>query len=596
MRSTVLRGSFIVGVCLGWATIAGAQDVPREMTIQGIVRDAAGVPNTGPTDFVFALTRGTATVWTESHTVDLTAGLFTITLGEENPIDPILFSMERISLVVTIETDTMDPIPLSSVAYAFRANTAATADAYDGDVDWGQLVGVPPAFADGTDDGSVYRAGDGLLLGGDTFSADFAGTGSAITVARSDHTHAWDGLTDIPAGFADGVDDVGATPSWGVLTGIPAGFADGVDDIGDVWSSLTGVPAGFADNVDDIGDVWSSLTGVPAGFADGIDDVGDAWAGLTGVPAGFADNVDDIGDAWAGLTGVPAGFADGVDNIGDVWSSLTGVPAGFADGIDDVGDAWASLTGVPAGFADNVDNVGDVWGSLTGVPPGFADGIDDVGGAPAWSAITAVPAGFADGIDNIGDAWAGLTGVPAGFADGIDDIGDAWAGLTGVPAGFADGIDNLGDTWAGLTGVPAGFADGIDDVGVGVPAGAVSFFNLAACPSGWTALAGAQGRYLVGLPPGGTLNAASGTALTNLESRPTGQHNHAISDPGHRHSTQLYGNSSGQANGIPEATDSSGGWGIVYNNYAATGITINNAGTTPGTNAPYLQLLVCQKN
>src|SRR5688500_7198572 len=50
----------------------------------------------------------------------------------------------------------------------------------------------------------------------------------------------------------------------------------------------------------------------------------------------------------------------------------------------------------------------------------------------------------------------------------------------------------------------------------GAPAGAVSFFNLAACPSGWTELTGARGRYLVGVPSGGTLGGTAGTALTNL--------------------------------------------------------------------------------
>ena len=56
----------------------------------------------------------------------------------------------------------------------------------------------------------------------------------------------------------------------------------------------------------------------------------------------------------------------------------------------------------------------------------------------------------------------------------------------------------------------------------GVPSGAVSFFNLDTCPTGWTALTEAQGRYLVGLPSGGTRAATVGTALSNTENRAVG--------------------------------------------------------------------------
>jgi len=127
----------------------------------------------------------------------------------------------------------------------------------------------------------------------------------------------------------------------------------------------------------------------------------------------------------------------------------------------------------------------------------------------------------------------------------------------------------------------------------GLPSGMVSFFNLASCPSGWTELTTARGRSLVGLPLSGTLAGTAGTALTNLEDRPVGQHNHAITDPGHVHglvtSIQLYG-APALGSGVETQIGSSN------TGSAVTGITINNAGSTAGTNAPYLQLLVCSKN
>jgi subtilisin-like proprotein convertase family protein len=128
-----------------------------------------------------------------------------------------------------------------------------------------------------------------------------------------------------------------------------------------------------------------------------------------------------------------------------------------------------------------------------------------------------------------------------------------------------------------------------------VPKGAVMAFNLSACPTGWSELTAARGRYVVGLPPGGTLAAAVGTSLSNGENRPVGQHDHSINDPGHAHE-------------LARDSDSGpdGGSGAVasedYANYntmtyaATTGITIANAGSVAGTNAPYLQLLMCQKD
>jgi hypothetical protein len=127
------------------------------------------------------------------------------------------------------------------------------------------------------------------------------------------------------------------------------------------------------------------------------------------------------------------------------------------------------------------------------------------------------------------------------------------------------------------------------------PAGAVSFFNLAACPSGWTELTSGRGRYLVGRPSNGTLAGTVGTALTNLENRPVGQHNHGITDPGHDHNTVLpIGGDENIFSGYDLAGQNS--TRSHASDDSQTGITVNNAGAVAGTNAPYIQLLVCQKD
>jgi len=124
----------------------------------------------------------------------------------------------------------------------------------------------------------------------------------------------------------------------------------------------------------------------------------------------------------------------------------------------------------------------------------------------------------------------------------------------------------------------------------GIPSGAVMYFNLTSCPSGWTELTGARGRYLVGLPSGGTLAGTQGTALNNLENRPVGAHTHDVTDPGHSH-TGGYSTGAWAQQGANTLVGQSAQTGLSY-----TGISIQSTGAVAGTNAPYLQLLVCQKN
>ncbi|MCL4339430.1 hypothetical protein M1271_07135 [Patescibacteria group bacterium] len=134
----------------------------------------------------------------------------------------------------------------------------------------------------------------------------------------------------------------------------------------------------------------------------------------------------------------------------------------------------------------------------------------------------------------------------------------------------------------------------------GIPSGMVAFFNLSSCPSGWTDLTASYGgRYVVANPSGGTLAATVGTALSNTENRPTGQHTHSINDPGHSHLWYAgSGSGSSGCGGHPiyNYNYSCVGWQSGYIAGATTGITINNAGSVAGTNAPYVQLLACQKN
>ena len=129
----------------------------------------------------------------------------------------------------------------------------------------------------------------------------------------------------------------------------------------------------------------------------------------------------------------------------------------------------------------------------------------------------------------------------------------------------------------------------------GVPTGAVIFVTTAACPSGYSAYATAQGRYVVGLPSGGTLEGTQGTALSNQENRAVGHHDHGVTDPGHAHPARTRG-TFGRTT-VAETVDNVHARSVsTVVGDATTGMTVDTAGETAGTPAPYVQLRACQRS
>ncbi len=122
--------------------------------------------------------------------------------------------------------------------------------------------------------------------------------------------------------------------------------------------------------------------------------------------------------------------------------------------------------------------------------------------------------------------------------------------------------------------------------GGGVPAGAVSFFNLAACPSGWTELTAARGRFLIGLDLAGTLAGTGGaTPFTNLA-------NPFNTNISHTHTVTT------TCGGPESSPDRSSILGNECNSAGETTRTFSTESSGSGTThtPPYIQLLVCQKS
>ena len=112
-----------------------------------------------------------------------------------------------------------------------------------------------------------------------------------------------------------------------------------------------------------------------------------------------------------------------------------------------------------------------------------------------------------------------------------------------------------------------------------VPAGMILFTKDGACPSGYAEYTALRGRYAVGLPSGGTNLATVGTALSNSENRPVGQHTHDI---------EVISSTAEGGGGAMEKTTSTTG--------TPTAGIVSNSGSVTGTNAPYIQLMACEKS
>ena len=197
--------ALVAGVAvITFGSIALAQAVPDRMVFTGRLVRADGIAEATPQSLTFSLydsASGGTPLWTETHgNVPLNNGYYTVVLGESSSLGQVFTGGVRyLGVAIQNQSELLPRIELGTVPYAFDSaklngqsasafaaashshpNASATSAGFMSAGDKSKLDAVPTIVGDGL--ALSYDGGVGLEV-------DFGGSGTANTVARSDHTH-----------------------------------------------------------------------------------------------------------------------------------------------------------------------------------------------------------------------------------------------------------------------------------------------------------------------------------------------------------------------------------------------------------------------
>ncbi len=316
-RSTVFFMTGL-GILFLFVTMLSAQ-VPQLINYQGILKDPATAdPISGSKSMTFSIysvSSGGTALWFETQTISVDNGYFSTSLGATTLIPFSVFSGGNRYLGVKVETDAeMTPRKrLVSVGYALRSHDADKVGGQDAS-----------AFA------PVVHNHDSNY-----YTRSELNTSDGNPPNSGSNRISWNNLKDVPAGFADGTDEVGAA---GGISQVNVGTGMAVTNPNGPTTTL-GLNMGHGNNID-----ADKLDGKHAvDFAlnqelstnDGtVNQSGDpvSWYKIKDMPAGFADGTDNAGTA-GGVTQINVGAGMTVTNPTGPTTSL-GLNMGHGNSIN----------------------------------------------------------------------------------------------------------------------------------------------------------------------------------------------------------------------------------------------------------------------
>jgi hypothetical protein len=232
---------FFVTIALARPAQVGSALPPGQMTHQGyLVQDNQPISGTVALRFgIYPTGSGGAALWEETHnSVPVNSGYYAVTLGATTPLTAGLFSDPVRYLQVSVDLGVgFTELPrqqLTSVPYAFQAAVADYAD------NAGQAVQAATAGqASVALSATLAASADYAIAAGFATSSTVAALATQATAASTAGSAAtassapWSGLTGVPAGFADDIDDTGGayhhvivvSPSGGDYTSVSDALA-----------------------------------------------------------------------------------------------------------------------------------------------------------------------------------------------------------------------------------------------------------------------------------------------------------------------------------------------------------------------------------
>jgi photosystem II stability/assembly factor-like uncharacterized protein len=150
------------------------------------------------------------------------------------------------------------------------------------------------------------------------------------------------------------------------------------------WSGILNIPAGFADGVDDVGLMIETDPTVLASVKDGI-----SWGEVSGIPAGFADGVDDVGLTSETDPQVSSATINSVPK----WNGTTLVDSTIYDSGGNVGIGTTGPGSIlqvaaisdTAGQGIRIGNASIPWGAMRTAITGSGAIVFDTWGGSAWN-------------------------------------------------------------------------------------------------------------------------------------------------------------------------------------------------------------------
>ncbi|MCB0112614.1 MAG: hypothetical protein KDD84_00920 [Caldilineaceae bacterium] len=200
-----------------WAATAAQSAVPGTVSYQGYMTDASGVPYSGTVAIeakIYDADTGGVLYWQEVQSgVVVDNGYFAMSLGAVTPLSASIFGGAPRYLEIGVNTDNVGSGPFTtlprqkfeSVPYAHWATYAVTGTHA---LTATYAVDAKAAISSTYATTATYAMTSGYAMTAtDAVSATNAVTASYAMTAGYAVNAPWSGLSDVPAGFADGSDD-----------------------------------------------------------------------------------------------------------------------------------------------------------------------------------------------------------------------------------------------------------------------------------------------------------------------------------------------------------------------------------------------------